>query len=164
MLLYWKQKRDNFIRVAQQDLANGVINSLDFLARMTSEYDGFCKQLDACSVGPIDPQPVESFKCQFCEDRTAVVILECRCQQLCVPCFTGYAEAYKTNGRQREFEESGEPIVNAENLVKCPHCTLLASFYLIARRWNLKQFFRTLISFNHITLVSEQKLISFKTC
>lgn len=144
LLYYWKQKRDNFIRVAQQDLANGVINSLDFLARMTSEYDGFCKQLDACSVGPmdsyeideapIDPQPVESFKCQFCEDRTAIVILECRCQQLCVPCFTGYAETYKTNGRQREFEESGEPIVNAENPVKCPHCTLLASFFLVARR------------------------------
>lgn len=135
--------RNSWIYDAEQDLTRGVINAEEFLMRLTSEYDGFCNELNDCSVAllyyfEIDEQPIapqqdnESNQCQFCENSLAIVVLGCRCQKLCVPCFFQYANIF--TDVQREFDTNGQPIVNEANPLQCPHCRVFVNFYVIARR------------------------------
>lgn len=141
--LYLMQVRNAMIRTANQELGHGLSVS-GFLDRLTSKTNEFCKQILDCSVAPLDyneidevtipPVPDTSSRlCQFCEEHEAIVTLDCGCQQLCCDCFTTYARQYTTNGI-RLFAPSGNPIVNAENPLKCPHCRVDVKYYIMARR------------------------------
>lgn len=142
-IFYWKKARDNFVFEANQDLNRGVIDAEEFLTRLTSEYNGFCKEMDECCVAELDyfeideqstdPPNKASHLCQFCEDREAVVAFDCTCQQLCLTCFKDYASTFTITGR-RETTETGNPVVNAQNPLKCPHCTVNVTNYIITRR------------------------------
>lgn len=143
--LFQLKARDNFIGNANSDLKLGKLSPDDFLSRMTSDYDGFCKRIDECCVAQLDSfevdecQPTEpastqsSHLCQFCEDNEAIVALSCSCQLLCATCFKSYAMTY-TGDDQRGLTPSGNPIIDAENPMKCPHCTLMVTNYIITRR------------------------------
>lgn len=71
--------------------------------------------------------------CQLCENHDAVVAFSCFCQQMCVSCFKQYAMT-NTGGNQRNLAPSGDPLINAENPMKCPHCTQMVTHYIITRR------------------------------
>lgn len=144
MISYWKQVRENYISDANRDLNLGKITPEDYLNRMTSEFNDFIKRLDDCCVAPLDYDEIDvepavtpsndvSRLCQLCANNGAVVALGCGCQQLCVTCFKEIAMTYTANGR-REMTANGDPIVNAENTMKCPHCTVQVSQYIITRR------------------------------
>lgn len=87
----------------------------------------------------IDEQPANeplnnsSHLCQLCENYDAVVALSCGCQQMCVNCFKEYAMT-DTGGNQRGLTPSGDPVIDADNPMKCPHCTNSVTFYIITRR------------------------------
>lgn len=136
-------EKDNLIFNANRDLEMGTINAKEFLCRMTSKFTKFCENIDAVPVAAldfyeIDEQPIvapvnELRLCQLCANNEAIVTLACGCQQLCLKCFQEYANTFTVNGR-REVKEDGNPVVNDESPLKCPHCQNSVTFYIVARR------------------------------
>lgn len=139
------QLRDDLIFEANRDLTQGRINAEEFLDRLTSEYDKFFKDIEECDVAPLDYYEIDDLpvdppvsmnscrNCQFCEDSEAIVVLQCTCQMLCVTCFKEYAYTFTVNGR-RPTDEFGNPLVNEQNPIKCPHCQKMATSYIVPRR------------------------------
>lgn len=137
-------EKDNFVFDANRDLEMGTINAEEFLCRMTSKFTKFCEKIDACPVASldyyeIDEQPIlapvnnDLRLCQLCANSEAIVTLECGCQLLCLKCFREYANTFTVNGR-RKIKEDGNPVVDQEMPLKCPHCQNSVTYYIVARR------------------------------
>lgn len=131
---------NDFIFDANRDLERKVINAEEFLDRMTSAYSNYFSKLFECAVNEMDQIEIDDIKdesppvstntrlCQLCEKNEAVVTLGCGDQMLCVDCFKEYSLTLP-GYVERQLDQSGNPIVNSEFPLQCPHCRVDVTSY-----------------------------------